>query len=1021
VDRFAAEHVNAIRRSDWGGVSRGAPLALSSARGYVLALGAALVSALGAWLVVGALESSVPAGSSTPGGGSVSAGLASADSLFAPLPGAPAGPLGGSQRARLDSAYGRLPLAFEPNVGQADPRARFLARGAGYTLALTRNAAVLSLAGSAGRGTKSGPAQLSIGFAGASGHPISSGQRALPGRINYLVGSDRARWRTDVPTYSRVGYRNLWPGIGATFYGNQGRLEYDLTVAPGADPGRIALTFGGASSVRVERGGGLRLSLPGGVVRQLQPRAYQVVGGGRRTVASRYVVRGGRVGVALGSYDHRLAVVIDPVLIYSTYLGGSGSDQGFGIAVDTAGAAYITGSTSSTNFPTASSTTSPFQGSNGGSTDAFVTKLNPSGSGLVYSTYLGGSGADSGNAIAVDLSGNAYVAGATASANFPTAHPFQGSNGGGANDAFVAKLNPNGDGLVYSTYLGGSGVDVASAIAVDFSGAAYVAGNTKSTNFPTASPFQGANAGGSDAFVTKLNSSGGGLVYSTYLGGSNADSAAGIAIDSLGNAYVTGLTMSTDFPAASSTSSPFQSANAGGADAFVTKFNPAGSALVYSTYLGGSGDDHGSAIAVDQSGNAYVTGVTDSTNFPTASPTTPFQSSNGGSNDAFVTKLNPAGSALVYSTYLGGSGDDGGDGIAVDGLGSAYVGGTTNSTNFPTAGSPIQGTLAGSNDAFVTKLKPDGSALLYSTYLGGSGNDQGLALAVDFTGAIYLTGETASTNFPAASSTSSPFQSANAGGTFDAFVTKFSGPPVVATGVATGVTQTAATLNGSVNPNGDQTSYHFDVGPTTAYGAATASVSVGADSSSHPESQTLTGIAPGTTVHYRIVASNSAGTSFGADQQFVTGSTVSPAATPPAGTPQPPVITAFDLTPKAFRAARSGPSAQTTRQRGSRVSFTVSEPAVVAFTVQRGFTGRRVGGHCRRRTRRNRGRRRCSLFRAVPGSFTVTGHPGPNSFRFSGRLNGRRLRPRRYRLVAQPSANGLQGTPVNAGFRITRR
>jgi hypothetical protein len=1000
-------------------------VALPSLRGYLLAVGAAVLVGLGAVFGVAALG---PGGASGPAwplvSGAQPPGLLSAQAALAPFPGAPAGGLGPSQRAALNSSYGRLPLTFEPNVGQADPRARYVARGAGYALFLTRQAAVLSLA--AGSRAKAGTeraANLSIRFVGSNPRPTVSGRGALPGRINYMIGSDRSHWHTGIPTFSRVGYSNLWPGVGASFYGNQGRLEYDLTVAPGADPGRIGLSFGGASSVRVQRDGALRIVLPGGVVRQLRPQAYQVVGGVRHPVASRYVIGGGgRVGVKVGPYDRRIALVVDPVLTYSTYLGGSGDDAGNGIAVDLSGNAYITGSTTSTNFPTASSTSSPFQGANGGGQDAFVTKLTANGSGLVYSTYLGGSGADSGSAVAFDLGGNAYITGSTSSTNFPTASstsPFQGSNGGGT-DAFVTKLNPNGDGLVYSTYLGGLMSDQGNAIAVDFTGAAYVAGQTKSANFPTANPIQAAFGGTKNAFVTKVNPGGSGLVYSTYLGGAGTDAGSGIAVDSSGNAYVTGTTSSTNFPTASSTSSPFQGANAGGSDAFVTKLNPSGSGLVYSTYLGGANADAGSAIAVDGSGNAYVTGFTKSLNFPASSSTgSPFQSSNGGLLDAFVTKLNPTGSGLVYSTYLGGSGSDSGNGIAVDHFGNAYVAGTTNSPNFPTAGSPVQGSNAGAQDAFVTKLSPDGSGLLYSTYLGGSGLDQGFAIALDFFGGIYVTGVTTSSNFPTASSTASPFQGANGGG-FDAFVAKISGPPVAATGTATGVTQTAATLNGSVSPNGDQTTYHFDVGPTSAYVFSTASVAVGSDSSFHAESQMLSGFAPGSTVHFRIVATNSSGTSFGTDQQFVTASTPI-VTTTPVPHPQPPVVSGLDLTPKAFRAERSGPSAEATRPRGSRVSFTLSEPAVIAFTVQRRFTGRRVNGHCRRRTSRNRKRRRCTLFLELPGSFSYTGRPGANSFRFTGRLSGRRLKPQRYQLKALPTANGLQGRPATAGFRITRR
>ena len=446
---------------------------------------------------------------------------------------------------------------------------------------------------------------------------------------------------------------------------------------------------------------------------------------------------------------------------------------------------------------------------------------------------------------------------------------------------------------------------------------------------------------------------------------------------------------------------------------------------MYSTYLGGPGSDQANAIAVDGSGDAFVTGITGSTNFPTASSgSSPFQPSNAGAfNDAFVTELSPDGSGLVYSTYLGGSGGAAGTGIALDPLGNAVVVGVTASGNFPTAHGPIQGSNAGSDDAFVTRVNHDGSGLLYSTYLGGSNNDEALAVAVDRTGGIFVTGHTSSGNFPAASSTSSPFQSSNQG-LDDAFVTRFSGPPVVFTRTATGVTQSGATLNGTVSPNGDSTTSHFDVGPTPAYLFSTASESVGSDYAFHNVSEAVSGFAPGSTVHFRVVATNSSGTTFGSDQVFTTASSTTPAVTPgvtpPGAVPRAPAISGLELTPRAFRAARNGPSALTGRQRGSQVSFTMSERANVAFSVQRRSTGRRFNQDCRRETRRNRGRPRCTLYRTLTGKFTVTGRAGANSFRFTGRVNGHKLRAGHYRLVAVPSANGLMGRRARAGFRITR-
>ena len=446
------------------------------------------------------------------------------------------------------------------------------------------------------------------------------------------------------------------------------------------------------------------LQTDGGQVHMHKPLVYQQVDGVRQEIAGAYMLNGRhQVSFEVAAYDANKPLTIDPVLAYSTYLGGSGTDQGSAITVDASGNAYVTGSTDSTGFPTAS----PFQASNSGEFDAFVTKLNAAGSALVYSTYVGGSTDDFGNGIAVDASGNAYVTGSTDSTDFPTASPIQAAHGGEF-DAFVTKLNAAGNALVYSTYLGGTGRELGIDIAVDAASNAYVTGDTSSIDFPTASPFQPNKAGGfNDAFVTKLNAAGSGLVYSTYLGGgshpfgSANDSGLDIAVDTSGNAYVTGGTESTDFP----TVNPIQAANACFDDAFVTKLNAAGNALVYSTYLGGSADlrDRGSDIAVDASGNAYVTGSAGSTDFPTASPIQP-NKSGGGLVDAFVTKLNAAGSALAYSTYLGGSGlFETGNSIAVDTSGNAYVTGFTESTDFPTA-SPFQSINAGDRDAFIAKI-----------------------------------------------------------------------------------------------------------------------------------------------------------------------------------------------------------------------------------------------------------------------------------------------------------------------------
>jgi hypothetical protein len=588
--------------------------------------------------------------------------------------------------AELSRQYGNLPLAFEPNIGQTDARVRYLARGGGMTVFFTDTETAMVLSRSRHANQPEGPGRKP-GATGAVEQTVVRmklekasqprrviGTEKLPGISNYFIGNDPAQWHTDVPHYGRIQYEGVYPGIDLVWYGNQRLLEYDFVVAPGADPKQIQVAYEGAESVKVAANGDLVLHTALGEVKQQKPRVYQEIGGKQVEVAAQYsIVTGNRVGFELARYDRKRELRIDPVvLVYATFLGGSGDDSGNGIAVDAAGSAYVTGSTGSTNFPTLS----PYQATPLGSGDVFVTKLTAAGNALVYCTYLGGNAPDQAFGIAVDQAGSAYVTGFTQSSNFPTQSPYQATLRGGF-DAFVVKLTPAGNGLVYSTYLGGSSNDFGSGIALDGAGSAYVTGTTDSANFPTQSPYQ-ATFHGSEAFVVKLTPAGSALVYSTYLGGSGLDQAFGIAVDQAGSAYITGLTGSNDFP----TLSPYQATLQGGAfDAFVTKLTPAGNALVYSTYLGGNGSDYGSGIAVDGTGAAYVSGITVSTNFPTLSP---YQAAFQGMQDVFVTKLTPAGNALVYSTYLGGSGCDSGNGIAVDGTGAAYVTGKTDSSNFPT-------------------------------------------------------------------------------------------------------------------------------------------------------------------------------------------------------------------------------------------------------------------------------------------------------------------------------------------------
>ena len=887
-------------------------------------------------------------------------------------------------KAPTDS-FGRLPLGFEVNQGQADARVRFLARGQGYGIFLTADGAAFSLGGSA----------LHMRLQDAAPAPRITGVDQLPGKVNYLVGNKSSDWRTNIPTYERVRYEQIYSGVDLVYYGNQRQLEYDFVIAPGASFKQIRLAFDGAGKLKLNRRGDLIIKSGAQEIRLLRPKAYQDINNKRREVSVRYSLKTrGEVAFQVGNYDKSQPLVIDPLLVYSTFLGGSGLDVGESIAVDSSGNAYISGQTASLNFPTSS----PQQATNGGQTDAFVAKLNADGSALIYSTFIGGSTTETATSIAVDNSGNVYLTGQTDSINFPVLNALHPTLNGSA-DAFVTELNSAGSGLVYSTYLGGRGSDGGKSIAVDGLGNAYVTGITPSTDFPTTNPLQASRQGhaifkstnsagnwvGSDsglagAVVLDLafapnNSSimyaaaetglfkttdGGAnwnsvpttpalsinrlaidptnpaIIYAAAFGGmfkstdggntftainngfmgngraiildpvtpttlyaisfgsivfksvdaganwtaafiNNANiinalaidpntpatlyaatnrglfkstnsgvswtalnfglnftaGANGVAIDKMNGAvyaatiagllksvdggstwtnlsgtlnlvvskivldptnssiiYVTavnGVSKSIDggatwtisntgFPNTQILSlviNPTQASTlfigtASGSDAFVTKLSAGGASQVYSTYLGGSVDDQGLAIALDGSGNAYVTGSAASSDFPTANAIQAVSVF----TDAFITKLNASGSALVYSTFLGADGFDVGRAIAVDASGNAYVTGSTNSQSFPVVNA-FQPTVPANSfgDAFVAKVNAAGSALVYSTYLGGEGIEDGAGIAVDNAGSAYVTGNTNSANFP----TLAPLQ-AELSGVFngsDAFVTKF--------------------------------------------------------------------------------------------------------------------------------------------------------------------------------------------------------------------------------------------------------
>ena len=708
-------------------------------------------------------------------------------------------------RKRVASDYGRSPIRFEPNVGQEPSGVKYVARCGGFDIALTDTGVTLVLPWKNPSGARDSARQKHISEPGEhtrlrlslvhpTGIPRLHPEQRQLGVSNYFNGKDRSRWRINVPNYGAVRYRQAYPGIDWVIHGNVERLEYDLVVAPRADPKQIKIKVEGANRLRVEGDGDLELTVGDLTLRQLKPVVYQTMATGeRRSIEGGFALEHGQLSFKIGKYDRSRELVIDPT-VESTYLGGSKGAAVTAIAVGASDVLYVAGNTSSTDFPTVG----PIQNSNASSGGtAFVAKFNFDGS-LAYSTYLGGSGTDGATAIAVDGEGNAYVAGSTTSGDFPTVRAFQGTKPG-SSAAFVAKLNAAGNALVYSTYLGGSdtsnalggagaGTTQASGIAVDSAGSAYVAGVTSSLNFPTVEAFQSAspNGGAMTSFVAKISAEGSALVYSTYLGGSRSDTANSIAVDSAGDAYVVGNAASNDFP----TVNAFQDSIKGESTAFLTKLSANGNALVYSTYLGGTGQDQANGVAVDASGEAYVTGTTNSSDFPTANA---WQGTLQGGSAGFITKFNSAGNALVFSTYMTGAVPYG---IALDGDADVYVAGSTTSSNLLTS-EAVQdvnnGLAIGASNAFITELGPSGGQAqlgavvggIFSTYLGGSGSnvpsdisgnppipvgDSARSIAVDSTGDnIYVGGTTASSDFPGVANA---FQSTKDGAVTTGFVSR---------------------------------------------------------------------------------------------------------------------------------------------------------------------------------------------------------------------------------------------------------
>jgi uncharacterized repeat protein (TIGR01451 family) len=828
-----------------------------------------------------------------------------------------------------------LPIRFEPS-GASEYRSH------GGHPAVVLKPGAIAIGGASGSIVMTFPGSRSVAPTADDGEPSIA---------NYFLGSNPRNWRTNIPAYSRVRYRSLYPGIDLVFYGSAGRIEYDFAVSPGADPSRIQIALVGAERIALTAQGDLAVTADGADIAFLKPRIYQDSRDGRHTVAGRYRLANGTVSFEVGRYDHGLPAIIDPALTYATYFGGAGDETAHAVATDGYGNMYIAGFTSSKNLLT---TTGAVAGQfGGGPADCFVAKFSPSGA-LLYSTYLGGSGDEEAWGLAVDPQGDAYITGYTASQDFPVTASAYIDKLPGASNAFVAKLNPAGTALLYSSYLGGSGSDTGYGVAVDGSGDIFVTGSTSSTDFPvsTGSYRTTYAGGGADAFVTAFKASGSSLIYSTYLGGSDEDLAFAIALDAMGDAYVAGATLSGDFP---NLPRAIQAAENGGYDGFVTALNASGTALIYSTFLGGSSDDYAFGVAVDSAGNAYVTGYTVSTDFPHTPGV--LQPANGGGYDAFVSKISPSGTALVYSTYVGGSGDDYAFPIAVDSGGNAYISGVTGSNDFPFTTDAAQSSLAGQYDAFVAVLNSDASAEWYATYLGGtdligSAAQTGYGMALAPAGQFIAAGYTNSPGFPV---TGGAFQPALAGST-DAFMAAFSA-------LTLPVLSIASTHDGSLTQGQAGAAYAVTVSNSAAAGPTSGTVTV---TDTLPAGLTATAIGgdgwacalatltctrrdaldPGDSypeIALTVTVANDAPSSL-TNQVSVSGGSA-----PPAGSSDPTTVI---LVP-ALSITKTHNGNFTQRQTGATYSVTVSNgpaaaptssPVTVTDTLPTGLTATAIGG-----------------------------------------------------------------------------
>jgi len=634
-----------------------------------------------------------------------------------------------------------LPMRFEANRGQADADVKFVGRGEGFGVLLKPGEAVLALNGKKPKAStqteaRSGsagalpPAHISMKLEDANSTPFVSGVDQQVAQANYFIGNDSAKWVRGIDTYSGVLYTDVYNGVDLMFHSNQRQLEYDFMIAPQADPNQIRVRFDGADDLRLTSDGALILSTPAGELRHDRPIAYQTKNDTQVPVSAEFrQLRDGAITFTLGDYDRTLPLVIDPLLVYSSYMGGSASDFGRGIKVDLGGTMYVVGDSVSSDFLFRSSLTN---------SDVFVGRLSPDGLLLTY-VFFGGEKNEFATGLAIDLSGNIYLSGNTESKDFPIVSSV-GTELLGESDAFVVKLTANFQQFIYSSLIGGGGKESGVSLTIDSAGSAYISGRTSSQDFPLVGAMQPIYGGGDfDAFVSKLSADGKTLVYSTYLGGGDTEDLmdrSGIGIDSDGNVYVTGDTQSTDFPVKNAVQAAKNGA-ASTSDGFVSVINPSGSNFVYSTYMGGTNDDFGLAIATDQSHNAYIAGSTKSTSFPGSTSTR----TSTTTSDAFVAKLNPTGSAITYLTFIGGAaGNEAANAIALDNDGTAVIVGSAGA-GVPTLNSIQSFFKGGANDALIARLTASG-AVSFSTYLGGGGDDVGLGVAIHADHVIYVTGVT---------------------------------------------------------------------------------------------------------------------------------------------------------------------------------------------------------------------------------------------------------------------------------------